>query len=571
MADQNITSNDVFDMNNLSYMLQSGIINLVNMQRQQNAQAIGYVQFNLPAQMPELPTPRNLIEQQFLGRPSLSLLSLERAFVRIAQDRRIKGIILKSGGFAMSVAALQTLRDAIMRLRESGKRVVFYTQGYGNAEYYVASACDEVLMQPGSTLAPTGLLVQQTYLKDAFDSVGLTFDVVAVTPYKGALDTFSRNEPSDEGSEQRNWLLDSTFGQIVAGIASGREMAEDEVRSMIDNAPYTDTEALEKGYVDALLSEEALAQHLGVKEIMLWEQANGVLPLPTPKPRDAYVAVLPLTGQIINGESADPPVDIPIPLVGGERMGDLSVVRQVRNLMKDEACKAVVLYIDSPGGSATASEAMTTALLELGKKVPLVVVMAGVAASGGYYIATPADYIFAQPGTITGSIGVINAKLVANEVYDKLHFNPYYYERGKNAAIFAPREPFTEEQRAKMRQSIERIYDQFIQRVADARKMKTESVDQLGGGRVWTGEQARDNGLVDELGGLYEGLAKARELAKLPADAPMSIVRGKGKPLPAQVAEQLDPAASLRYWMDGVDAVTSGQAQMLMPMEWTPK
>lgn len=560
-----------FDVKDLSHTLRSGLVTVLNMQRQQSRKAIDYVQITLPASMPQLPEERNIIQQQFLGKAPLSLLELERAFARIAMDAQVAGVVLNIQGFSMPLANLQTLRDAITRLREGGKRVVCYAQSYGNAEYYVASAADEILLQPGAPLNTTGLLTQQIFFKDGLEQIGLEVDVVAITPYKGALDSFKLSEPSEEGDEQRNWLLDSNYEQLLTGIADGRGMSIDEVKAMIDAAPYTDIEALEKGYIDATLSEEALAKHLGVKDIVLWAQADGMLPLPMPKSSHAYVAILPLMGQIINGESADPPVDIPIPLVGGERMGDVSVVRQIRNLINDDDCKAVVLYIDSPGGSASASEAMTTALLELGKKVPLVVSMGNVAASGGYYIATPADVIYAQPGTITGSIGVISGKFITNETFKKLHFNPYYYERGTNAAMFAPRDRFTQEQREKMRANITRIYEQFLQRVADSRKMKPESVDAIAGGRVWTGAQAKEHGLVDELGGLKEAVAKARELAKLPEDAPVGIFRGKGKPLPAQIAEQLDPAAAFRYWMDGVHMTMNGSAQLLMPMDWQIK
>jgi protease-4 len=252
-------------------------------------------------------------------------------------------------------------------------------------------------------------------------------------------------------------------------------------------------------------------------------------------------------------------------------MGDLTVVRQIRNLMKDNDAKALVLYINSGGGSASASEAMASALDELAKTRPVVVYMGAVAASGGYYIATPADYIFAQPGTITGSIGVIAAKLINNEALRKLRFNPVTYRRGANAGIFSSQKPFNDTERAKVQESIERIYEQFVQRVADARKMKPESVDEVGGGRVWTGKQALENGLVDELGGLHEAIMKARELAGLPADAAMRIIRKPGKPLPAQLADQVDPAATMRYWQENLAHMTNGSAQMLMPFDfdWT--
>jgi protease-4 len=193
--------------------------------------------------------------------------------------------------------------------------------------------------------------------------------------------------------------------------------------------------------------------------------------------------------------------------------------------------------------------------------------MHSVAASGGYYIATPADYIVAQPGTITGSIGVVSAKFISAEMLKKLSVNEETFMRGQNADFMAGTSRFTEAQREKMRDAIERIYEQFMGRVADARKMKTAAVDAIGGGRVWTGQQAKDNGLVDELGGLYEAVAKAREMAKLGEDAPAMLVRRKPKPMPAQLAEQSNPAAALNYWMGGVKTLLTGRALMLMPFE----
>lgn len=543
------------------------VVTTMNQQRLRAGTPLDYIQLALPSQMPALPERRNLIQQQLMGTPPLSLVDLERIFRRIADDPRPKGVILQLRGFSMSLADLQTLRDSIRRLRERGKRVICYASGYDMSAYYVASAADEILMQPGGTLMTTGLVMQQTYLREALDTIGLEIDPVAITPYKSAVDMFARSSPSPEVEAMMNWLLDSRYEMLVEGIAQGRNMEAEAVHKLIDAAPYTDKEALEAGFVDALLNEESLYSHLKTTHIVLWDQADKLVPLRVPPAGERYIAVLHLTGNIIEGESGSPPVDVPIPFVGGDRMGDLTVTRLVRNLMQDENAAALVLFIDSGGGSAAASEAMSSALDELAKTRPVVVYMHSVAASGGYYIATPADWIVAQPGTITGSIGVLSAKLINTEALRKLKFNPYTYLRGENAGMFTSIAPFTEAQRAKMLQQIERIYEQFIQRVADARKLKLDQVDAIGGGRVWTGKQALENGLVDELGGFFEAIKKARELAKLPEDAPVALVQGKGKPLPAQLAEQMNPAAALQYWQQNLHDLLSGQALMLMPFE----
>jgi protease-4 len=565
------TPDNAIDGNQVLHFLQKTAVSLVNMQRMGDETRMDYVQFTLPQSMPQIPEERNIIQQQIQGKPPLSLLGFERALDRIANDSRPRGVILNLRGMSMPFADLKSLRDIILRFRQRGKRVVCYSQDYNLPDYYVATAADEILLQPGGTLMTVGLMQQQVYLKDGLNAIGLEADSVQISPYKSAADQLTRSEPSAENKAMTEWLLDSLYETLIEGIAEGRGITEEAAHEFIDTSPYIDRNALEDGVIDGLVREEELEGHLDVEHIVLWEKADAVLPLRRPKPPGDYVAVLRVAGNIIQGESGQPPADIPIPLIGGERMGDLTVVRQVRNLMKDDSAKALVLYINSGGGSASASEAMASALNELAKTRPVVVYMGAVAASGGYYIATPADYIVAQPGTITGSIGVIAAKLINNEALRKLRFNPVTYKRGANAGIFSGQEPFNETERAKVQESIERIYEQFVQRVADARKMKPESVDEVGGGRVWTGKQALENGLVDELGGLHEAIMKARELAGLPADAAMRIIRKPGKPLPAQLADQVDPAATMRYWQENLAHMTNGSAQMLMPFDfdWT--
>ncbi len=544
------------------------VVSYINQKRLEDTKSYT-IELSLPSQMPALPSGRNMIQERLFGKPALSLLELDQAFKRIADAPHIREVLLKMSGFAMPLADLTALRDSILRLRKAGKRVTAYAQGYDNATYYVASACDAIWLQRGGMLVTTGLLRQQVFLKNALESVGVAFDSVAISPFKSATDALTRTEPSPETDAQTNWLLDSTYEVFTQAIANGRNVSLDAVHAMINTAPHTDTQAKEAVYVDALCNEEDFSRLLDGETIVMWEEATNRLPLRVAIAPDAVIAVLPLTGTIYNGKSSDQPIDIPLPIVGDDRLGDVTVVQQIRILMKMDTVKAVVLYIDSPGGSATASEAIASALDELAKKMPVVACMGGVAASGGYYIATSADYIIAQPTTITGSIGVITAKLVNTDTLKKLRLNPFYYLRGQNADIFAPINAFTEEQRAKVVASIQSIYDVFIERVANARKMKPESVDAIGGGRVWTGAQALENGLVDELGGLHEAVNKARELAKLPKDTPIFIQRApQGTPLVAQLAEKVNPAAAVRYWLNNLTELTKGQALLLLPSEW---
>ena len=551
-------------------LIQQLSVNLLNMQRAR-VKAIDYIMIKVPSSFAPIPKERNFVQRQVLGAAPMSLMEFVGALERISDDARTLGVILYFRGLSASTADLQTMRDAILRLREKGKRALSYAPGYRTLEYFVASACDEILLPPGGMLETTGLLSQQMFLKESLATVGLEFDSIAISPYKGAADALTRQGPSPEGQEQANWLLDSIFETIVDGIAATRKMKLDEIQHMIDGGLHLGADALEKGYVDGIMNEEKLVEYLGITKITPWEEADGQILLPERDFGSKYVGVIYGGGMIVDGESATPPSDMPLPLpfVGGERLGDVTLNQQVRNLMKDRACGALVLYIDSGGGSATASESMASALAEFAKSRPLVVFMGGVAASGGYYIATPAHWIVAQASTVTGSIGVLMGKLVNNQMLQKLHVNAFSYLRGENADLMTGESPFSETQRQLMRGSIEHIYAQFLDRVAESRGQTSAEIDEIGGGRVWTGAQALERGLVDELGNLQRAIDKARELAKLPPNAPSVLIREKGKPIGVQVAEG-SPAALLKYAQDGIEILTN-RAQCITPFEWRVK
>ncbi|MCE2472757.1 MAG: S49 family peptidase [Anaerolineae bacterium] len=548
-------------------MIQQLSTGLLNMQRAR-VKAIDYVMIKVPSAFASIPKERNLVQRQILGAPPMSLMEFVAALERISEDPRPLGVILYFRGLSASTADLQTMRDAILRLRDKGKRALSYAPGYRTMEYYVASACDEILLPPGGMLETSGLFSQQVFLKEGLGAAGLQWDSVAISPYKGAADMLTRAEPSPEGREQTNWLLDSIFETVVDGIAATRKMKPDEVTYMINGALHMSDAALDKGYVDGVMNEEQLPEYLGITKITMWEEADGQVYLPERDFSGKYVAVVYGGGMIIDGESAAPPSDmpIPIPFVGGERLGDITLNQQVRNLMRDPQCGALVLYIDSGGGSATASESMASALAEFAKTRPLVVYMGGVAASGGYYIATPAHWIVAQAGTITGSIGVLMGKLVNSDMLTKLRFNAFSYLRGENADLLSGESHFSDDQRDMIRASVDHIYEQFLGRVAESRGKTSNEIDAIGGGRVWTGQQALQHGLVDELGNLRTAIDKARNLAKLGSSAPSLLIRDKGKPIGVQVAEQ-NPAALVNYAAEGVERL-SNRAQCLMPFEW---
>lgn len=530
-----------------------------------------YILIRLPSTFPALPEQRSWLEERIFGPAPLSLWELEDMLDQIAADKRTQGVVLDIETLELALADLQTLRAMIDRFRARGKRVIVFAPGLGTAEYYVACAADEILMQPTSELSVTGLSASAFFLKDALAMVGVELDVIAISPFKDAFDQLSRADISPEGRAQIEWLLDSRFNQIVDGIAEGRGMTPEAVQAMIDSAPHVDSAALEGGYVDGLLVEDDLPAHLGVERLTEWDEAARRLFIPKPPRRsDSYIAVIRIEGTIMSGESGRNPVDlplpIPLPILGEAQAGSATIQQHARQILRDDSVAAVVLYINSPGGSVVASEAMGAALERIAKTRPVIAFMSAVAASGGYWVALPAQHIIAQPGTITGSIGVISAKPVAVGLRNVLHITPATFKRGANADIYDVTTPFNDVQRAQMHAAVQHAYDQFVAGVARARKMEPAAVDAVGGGRVWTGEQALAHGLIDELGDFKAALAKARTVANLPEHTEAFFVEPRKHPLPPERLQQANPAAALGRTLKLVQALANGRAQAILPV-----
>ncbi|MFN8377793.1 MAG: S49 family peptidase [Anaerolineae bacterium] len=532
-----------------------------------------YILIRLPTTLPPLPEYRSWWEERLFGPPPLSLYELEDMFDRIAADSRTRGVVLDIETLELSLADLQTLRAMIGRFRATGKRVVVFASGLMTGEYYAASAADEILLQPTAELAVTGVSATAFFLKDALAMVGVEMDVIAISPFKDAFDQFARADISPEGRAQIEWLLDSRFEQMVQGIAEGRSMTPEAVRAMIDTAPHMDDAALAAGYVDGLIMEDDLPAHLGVKRITEWYDAERRLLIPRPTRRyDRYIAVVRIEGMIMSGESERNPADLPIPipvrvpLLSEPTAGSATIQEYARQILRDDGVAAVVLYIDSPGGSVVASEAMGAALERVAATRPVIAYMNAVAASGGYWVALPAHHVIAQPGTITGSIGVISAKPVASGLHDVLRITPVTLSRGANADLYDVTKPFNEVQRAQMHAAVRHAYDRFITGVARARKMDPAEVDAIGGGRVWMGDQALERGLVDELGDFRAALAKARAMADLPDHAEAFFIEPGKHPLAPEILEQANPAASFGRLSARVRSLANGRAQAVLPL-----
>jgi protease-4 len=412
-----------------------------------------YVMFRLEGEYSEVWDPPGNFIQRRIRPPRLSLQDLAEQFRTIAEDPRVSGVILHLRQLEMDQARLESLRDLILELRQAGKRVITWSTRYFPATYFVACAADEILLQSGGSVAPIGLHRTYPYLAESLNRIGINGDFIQISPYKSAADMFTRKDMSDEVREMSNWLMDSAFEQIIAAIASGRGISEQKAKELVDSTPCTDLKAVEMGVVDKTISEEDLPEHLqrddNPARMATWDEAKSRLfrrSLPRP---GRYVALLTIEGSIIDGESSRPPIKppIPIPVLMDKRAGDLSVVQAARKALKDKRAAAVVLYVDSGGGSATSSEAMRAALEKINNEKPLIVSMGPVAGSGGYWVSTPGRHIMAQPSTITGSIGVLMGKIVLGDMLDKLLFGRETISRGKNILIDDSEDPFSQEER----------------------------------------------------------------------------------------------------------------------------
>jgi protease IV len=527
-----------------------------------------YVLFLLETDLPALPDPPLPRWQRFFSKPALSIKELGERFDLIAREPRTKGVVLHLRPVAMSMATLQDLRELVARLRAAGKKVVAWAPFYTTGTYYLACACDEILMMPTGLVEPMGFSRTGIFLADALARYGVEADFVQVSPYKSAGDILTKSKMSNELREQVTWLLDSDHKELISAIAASRGIDEVAARELVDSSPFGDDVARDKRVVDGVLAEEDLPAHLSqVSPVVIasWHQARRKLRTPPPSlGRGRYVAILRIDGTIVDGRSGHLPVKPPIdiPLVGDTRAGDLSVVQLARQVAADKRAAAAVLYVNSRGGSSTASEAMRQALDKINSRIPLVVVLGPIAGSGGYWVATPGRWIIARPSTLTGSIGVIGGKVVTAGLWSRFHAHRETVAFGKHVTMGSDDARYSKDEREIVKREIDRIYDLFLDVVGRARGMARADLDPIAGGRVWTGRQAYERKLVDELGGLDAGLRKARSLAGLEESTPAREVHGPRRMIPPR---QIEGTAGYIGWLlQGVDLLNRAPALAVM-------
>lgn len=443
-------------------------------------------------------------------------------------DNRVSAVLLRPTGFTTPFwGKIQELRDAVLEFKKSGKPIYAYLEYGGDRDYYLASAADKVFLMPSSPLDLTGVATHELFLRGTLDKIGAYPDLHHIGDYKTASNNFTEKAFTPAHREMDIALTRDLYDQIVRGIAEGRKQTESRVRALIDEGPFLPEDALRAGLIDDVAYEDQVREKLRAalgkdgsdREIDTDDYARVSLQS-VGLGRGPRIAVIYAAGTIVSGRSGYDPLNGPV--VGSDTLN-----KYIRDARKDGSIRAIVLRIDSPGGSAVASDAIWRELMiakhERATR-PIVASMSDLAASGGYYLAMPADAIVAQPSTLTGSIGIYGGKFVTGGVYEKLGAQIESVSAGRNAEMNSPVRRYHADEVKKVREQLQAFYDQFVEKVAESRRSTPEKIDQLAQGRVWTGRQAKDNGLVDALGGLDQAIALAKERAKIAADSDVELV-----------------------------------------------
>lgn len=528
--------------------------------------------------------------KKYFGGPDQSLTGLVMQFKKAKVDKRIKVILLEVDMSGVGWGKAEELREAIADFRSSGKPVYAYIEFGLNKEYFIASACDKIYVPPPGELFITGLAADVMFFRGSLDKLGIYPDIYQIGKYKSAGDMFTQKQMTDAHREYINSLLDDLYGRYVNTLAQARKKTPEEIRTLIDNAPYSAAKAKEAGLIDEVAYrdeiEKQIKSTLGYKDTDTFSPVRGgdyrdVKPESLGLNEGERIAVIYATGDIGSGSSQNSPS-------GDQSIGSDTLAKALNDAAADKTIKAIILRVDSPGGSGLASDIIWHAVESANQKKPVVVSMSDVAASGGYYISAAASKIVAEPSSITGSIGVVAGKPVMRGFYDWIGISNEYVLRGKNAGMFRETEKFSDEERAKFEDWIKTTYYQdFVPKVAKGRKKDAQSIDAVGQGRVWTGAQAKDRGLVDEFGGLDKAIEVAKELAKIPADKGVErvilpypqtflqqLLSGTSDSSNTKVEQQRAIAAALpedakralRY-MALMDRMRNGETMLLMPFD----
>lgn len=469
--------------------------------------------------------PADVVGQFLEGAGALTVRGLVENIRKAKADSRIAGLLIVPSTLELPFwGKVQELRDAVLDFKRSGKPAIAFLEYGGDREYYLATACDRIFLLPTAPLEVNGLASYELFLRGTLDKIGAFPDMMHIGEYKTAPNQLTEKTFTPAHREMAESLNHDMLDQIVRDIATSRRKSEAEVRATVDEGPFLPEDALRVGLVDDLAYEDQIDDKVKIG-------AHGLTPLEADEyakvsatslglNKGPRIAVIYAVGMIVPGESTYDAVNGPI-------LGSDTLVEHVRQARADASIRAIVLRVDSPGGSPTASDVIWRELMVTRHDKPdrpLVVSMSDLAASGGYYIAMPGQVVVAQPGTLTGSIGIYMGKIVTGGTFNRLGANIEAVSEGKNAEMNSPTRPYNAAERAKIQEYMQAFYDQFVEKAAQARHMTPERVDQVAQGRVWTGRQAKQVGLVDELGGLDRAIAVAKQRATIAPDAEVELV-----------------------------------------------
>ena len=454
-----------------------------------------------------------------LVEPPLTLRETIQLIARAKHDSRVKNLVYFPSVNGALWAQLQEVRNALDDFRASGKPTIAFLEYGGAGEYFLASAADRIVLMPAGQLDLMGMATYELFFRGTLDKVGVLPDLLHIGDYKTASNTFTEKGFTPAHREMTQSLNHDFYDQLITAVAERRKQPAAEVKRTLDGGPYLAEAAKRLGLVDALGYEDELDDAgpvQGTRRLEGDDYRRGVRTTfaAAGAPR---MALLYAAGTITSGESA-------FDGFGGSVVGSETFNEWLRKVRGDTSIRAVVVRIDSPGGSAIASEVIWRELKLTRDVKPVIVSMGDVAASGGYYIAAPADVVVAQPGTITGSIGVVTGKFVVEGLLDKMGVGTEAVSEGQMPEIYSPFKPFSKEERARVAEQMQAIYELFVSRVAEGRRTTTAKIDAVAQGRVWTGRQARELGLVDELGGLDRAIQIAKQRAKLDTTKDVSLV-----------------------------------------------
>ncbi|MDR3325965.1 MAG: signal peptide peptidase SppA [Rhodospirillaceae bacterium] len=512
------------------------------------------------------------------------LKNLIETLDRASRDPKVTALVARIDSVPISITKSQEIRDAIQAFRKSNKRTIFYSSGFeensnGTINYYLASAFQEIWIQPSGIVGLTGFITESPFFKDTLDMLGIKADFMARHEYKSAIEPLMKKQFTKESRESLKMILDSWSNQTIAGIANNRSLSTSHVKMLIDRAPLLAYEAKNSGLIDRLAYWDEIEKELN-KEVIKFVDIRNYEKMLDIEPNAVKVALIYGTGIVQHDEVKNQ-------LTNENVMSSKRIIKAFRDAIKDSEVKAILFRINSPGGSYSASDSIWR---EVGNAraagKPVIVSMGDVAASGGYFVAMAADRIIAEPGTITGSIGVFMGKIVLVDFWKKLGISWDEIHTGKNSTLLSNNSSFSSTERDRMNAILDFIYNDFLQKVQHARKLKSKDMDKIARGRIWSGNEAMRIGLIDQTGGYDVAIKHIRELTNSSSQTPINLVQFPSTKksleylmdmIHGQLPEDLIRAFTLETRLlrlisclktiVGLDVTSNSQKLLMMPVE----